>query len=310
MTHFLYTLEKYRGSQSRFACPACKRVKAFTRYIHTQTGHYLNPVVGRCNRESKCGYHLKPRDFLLDKGIPFITNASVLETSLYPVKSKSFSFIPWEIVNKSRKTYHKNHFVIYLNKLLGNQAQKIVSQYCIGTSRHWPGAVVFWQVDEANRIRTGKVMLYDPETGKRIKVPKVYIQFAHKILRVKNFQLRQCFFGEHLLATNPKKKVAIVESEKSAIIASAYFPQYVWLACGGLSQLSSEKCQVLKGREVLLIPDLGGYANWQKKAVSFQGFLKARVSDVLEKIAVNQERVVGLDIADFLIANRWKELQF
>ena len=30
-----------------------------------------------------------------------------------------------------------------------------------------PGAVVFWQIDRDNNIRTGKIMEYNPETGKR-----------------------------------------------------------------------------------------------------------------------------------------------
>ena len=36
-----------------------------------------------------------------------------------------------------------------------------------------------------------------------------------------------------LLSENPTKSVAIVESEKSALIATHYMPEFIWLATGG-----------------------------------------------------------------------------
>jgi len=77
--------------------------------------------------------------------------------------------------------------------------------------------------------------------------------------------LQQCFFGEHLLTLYPDKTVAIVESEKSALIASAVFPILIWLAAENLNEISLEKCQILKGRNVTLFPDLGGYTKWTEK---------------------------------------------
>jgi len=49
-----------------------------------------------------------------------------------------------------------------------------------------------------------------------------------------NFNLLQCFFGEHLLKIYPYKYVAIAESEKSAIIANMIMPELIWLAAGNL----------------------------------------------------------------------------
>lgn len=85
-----------------------------------------------------------------------------------------------------------------------------------------------------------------------------------------DFNLVQCFFGEHLLPVYPDSKVMIVESEKSAIIASHYYPQYLWLAsggcCGCLNQTAS---QVLKGREVWLVPDLDAEDRWRANWLCF-----------------------------------------
>ena len=103
-------------------------------------------------------------------------------------------------------------------------------------------------------------MLYNPNTGKRVEEPKNYFSWMHSYLKLSNYKLDQCFFGEHLLKEN-KKPVAIVESEKSAIVASFYLPEFIWLASGGLQHLNQQKCNVLLARNVVLFPDLGGTNN-------------------------------------------------
>ena len=92
---------------------------------------------------------------------------------------------------------------------------------------------------------------YNPEKGRRLKHKSGAIDWVHNKLKKssrlpQDFNLQQCFFGEHLLALYPDKTVAVVESEKSALIASAVFPGLIWLAAGNLNGISIEKCQVLK----------------------------------------------------------------
>jgi predicted alpha/beta-hydrolase family hydrolase len=67
---------------------------------------------------------------------------------------------------------------------------------------------------------------------------------------------------------HPGKVVVLVESEKSAVIGSAIFPGYVWLATGGKSQMREEKLRALTERTVLLFPDADGYAEWKQRAGS------------------------------------------
>lgn len=98
-------------------------------------------------------------------------------------------------------------------------------------------------------------MLYSPITGKRIKEPYNHVTWALKTMKQPEFAIQQCFFGEHLLRDNINP-VAIVESEKTATIASVYLPQFIWIAAGNLNGLNEEKCSVLKGRQVILYPDL------------------------------------------------------
>jgi len=59
------TLEKYHGTKSRHTCPACNSRNCFVRYVGAN-GEYISFDVGRCNRESKCGYHYKPKQFFAD----------------------------------------------------------------------------------------------------------------------------------------------------------------------------------------------------------------------------------------------------
>lgn len=133
-------------------------------------------------------------------------------------------------------------------------------------------------------------------SGKRVKSPYNHITWAHTALKLQGYNLKQCLFGEHLLA-NSAKPAAIVESEKTAIIASVFFPRYIWLACGSLQNLTPERCSVLKDRPTVLYPDLNAFDKWTVKANE----LSFKVSDTLEQVANETERRQGLDIADFLL---------
>lgn len=144
-------------------------------------------------------------------------------------------------------------------------------------------------------------MLYDVDTGKRVKKPFAHLSWAHKALGMKDYNLNQCLFGEHLLRQYPEKPVALVESEKTALICSVYLPKYVWLATGGLSFLARERCQVLKGRKVMLFPDLNGYGDWSQKAKELADIASFTVSDILERFANKEQRNEGIELADFLL---------
>ena len=92
--------------------------------------------------------------------------------------------------------------------------------YRVGTSKHWQGATVFWQIAADGEVRGGKIMLYDRLTGHRVQEPFPHINWVHSVLKLPDFKLTQCFFGEHLLPYIRDKPVAIVESEKTAILAT------------------------------------------------------------------------------------------
>jgi hypothetical protein len=119
----------------------------------------------------------------------------------------------------------------------------------------------------------------------------------------KDYNLQQCFFGEHLLGLHQEAVVCIVESEKSALISAALFPDVIWLAAGNINGLAIDKCQVLKERTVILYPDLNAFEKWSLKAKEIQKQCNCTisVSNLLEETATPYAIAQGLDVADFLI---------
>lgn len=307
MNEYKYILEPYKGMSTRYHCPECQsNEKTFSLYIDTETGEHLNNIVGRCNRESKCGYHYTPKQYFQDNNISFDTNREYKLKKFTP-QQKPVSFIPIDVFKASLKEHETNNFVVFLINLFGvDITNELISRYFLATSKHWYGATVFWQIDTKGKVRTGKIMLYNATTGKRIKEPFNHIYWVHKALKQPEFELKQCLFGEHLLKGNTKP-VAIVESEKTAIISSVYLPQFIWLAVGSLTNLNAEKCSILKGRTVTLFPDLNGFEKWSNKAKELSHITNFNISDLLERKASEAEKEQGFDLADYLIKFDYKE---
>lgn len=180
---------------------------------------------------------------------------------------------------------------------------RLFQLYRIGTSTKWGGSAVFWQIDINGFVRTGKIMCYNPENGHRIKAPQAFVSWVHSELRMPDFHLKQCLFGEHLLKSSASSPVMLVESEKTAIIMSHFISDYIWLATGGKNGcFNREAMLALQGRDVTLIPDLGATEQWKEKSVLLSGICKkVSVSDILERIATEEQRNQGLDIADFFL---------
>ena len=138
------------------------------------------------------------------------------------------------LVAATMRGYDRNNLFGFISTVIGkDEASRLMEMYRVGTSKHWNGATVFWQISADGEVRGGKIMLYDRLTGHRVQEPYPHITWVHSALRMADFRLNQCFFGEHLLPNIRDKPVAMVESEKTAILATHYLPQYLWLATGG-----------------------------------------------------------------------------
>jgi hypothetical protein len=307
-----YILQPYKGRASRFACPECRhRRHTFTRYIDTRTGESLADNVGKCDRLDRCGYHYPPRAWFADNAPPFNANYHTMNHEPQPMNE--FDTLPNHYVDAAARYFERNNFIAFLTKYFDYAtAIRLTSPYKLGTSKHWPGATIFWQIDINNKVRTGKIMLYNPADGHRVKKPFNHITWVHTLIQKskvisqnpgpeQGFNLNQCFFGEHLLNTGTDATVAIAESEKTAIVCKHYWPEYTWLASGSLEGLTLNKCKVLKNRKVILYPDLNGFDNWKAKARELNLRIPSatfKVDNTLERVASMADRELGLDMAD------------
>ncbi len=154
-----------------------------------------------------------------------------------------------KLISLCGRNFQENNFVQFLKRVFGpDEVKQAILTYCIGTSKHWPGANIFWQIDHKNNLRHGKVMLYDTETGKRSKnnEEKAFINSVRSIQRLKGFNLKQCLFGLHLINENKTRTIALVEGEKTAIIMSIFKPEYLWIATGSKQGFKYEMLKPIK----------------------------------------------------------------
>lgn len=277
---------KLDNSSKKFICPNCNK-RRFVRYVEVETNQYLDESLGRCDRESSCGYFKKP-----ERG-----NAFFKKNDFQKENINSVSFHNSNLVEQSLKHYKKNNFYNYLTSVFSSEKiDEVFFKYKVGTSKAWNGATVFWQIDENNKIRGGKIILFNKDTCNRIKEPYSHVNWAHNKLNLKNFVLKQCLFGLHLNTSS--KTIALVESEKTAIIMSLFLPEYVWMSTGGKQNFNKELLLPLKLREIIAFPDKSEFNDWQKKANDLNkiGF-KIKVSDYVEKLDFES----GTDLADIYL---------
>jgi len=175
------------------------------------------------------------------------------------------------------------------------RVEEVINLYCVGHGKN--GHTIFWQIDEQGRLRTGKMMKYRPD-GHRDKEATWNFDFIHATLArhwdaekremtdeppypfphlydPSKQEMRQCYFGMHLLnrwkRNDIEQEVKIVESEKTALLMAIAYGNHakqVWMACGGLENLSREKLKPLidQGRRIILYPDRDGIDKWRIKA--------------------------------------------
>lgn len=316
----MYTLQKYAGLSTRFTCPHCGQARCFTRYVD-EKGEFLDASVGRCDHESSCGYHYTPKQFFADhpdqkpgkdwRYEPVVCHSaarSVIPSERSEASVSPLCTIPEHIVVRSIRQNYDSHLITFLRTFLDPVViEGLIDEYRIGVTKSL--ATIFFQIDVQGRCRTGKIMLYNPEDGHRVKDPDVpsRITWVHSVMKQagmlpKEWELTQCLFGEHLLPVYPDKPVGLVESEKTAVIAAGLMPKYLWLATGGKSQLNPDRLAVLAGRKVIAFPDVDAFDDWTRKLADSS--LDVTISPLLQQEATPEDFANHIDIADWLIRTR------
>jgi len=208
-----------------------------------------------------------------------------------PVKQPSLIH-PDELIKSKADIKLNTLYKFLITKFTKEQIENAFSMYEIGHNLDW---IIFWQIDINGFIRSGKYIKYKIDGHRDKDQRTTWHHSATKEYKpvYPDFNLVQCFFGEHLI--EPLKPIAIVESEKTAVICSILMPKYTWLACGSKNGLNVTKCAVLANRSVTLFPDVGCYQEWLEQA----RFFNFNCSDMIERSAKPEHK--GLDIADFLL---------
>lgn len=223
-----------------------------------------------------------------------------------PIPEPEPQYINPKIMAASCNTaqYPNNYFVQWLVGLVGKDvAYQACKRYNVGTSHgtlFGNGATVFWQVDKMQRIRQPKVVPYNPTNGKRVRTFKMEFFTPKPYTKANGYT--PCIFGEHLLATDGQQ-VCVVESEKTAIVASILYPNYIWLASGGAGKLASQwgvnaqTAKALQGNKILLVVDCDKAGR--------QGYELAQTE--LAKVGITSklvdlfERNDKFDLCDFIV---------
>jgi hypothetical protein len=219
-----YQFEKH--PKPKGTCPKCEKPKVFRYYQN-----FSDRDFGICDRKNECGVHIQPTD----KDIPQI---------------KEFV----DTIEKIKIVYLSEPFY---NKTIENQTSNF-HKFCIETLKITPEHLKQWNCgtiedktafvyQNLNKQNVNIQHIEYDENCKRSHVNKPYALTAKK-----GTKYSLCLFGEHLL-TN--KIVCLVESEKTAIISSFFYPQFDWIATGGSNKLTNEKIGVLFGREIYYLND-------------------------------------------------------
>lgn len=294
--NYKYKLQPYSGRNSRYTCPKCGKHHEFILYVDADTNQPLAAHVGMCNRKDKCGYHYTPSDYFRDNG-------EIREIEIVPSRPPVTTH--FDVIDE----YYLQHYypnsnglqsnhIIHLTSLFGNErVQDMQIEYMTGV--YIDGMIIFWQIDLAGKIRTGKIMQYDPETGHNTG----RFNWFHRYLSNPDFILKQCLYGEHLLKRlDSLKPILLVESYKNTHFVRCLTNHFVVVSTDCKGGFTSERCQQLRGRDIIVLPDCGAFDDWARKAyyISREIGCTMRMSTFLEERATEAQKDDGYDIADWI----------
>ena len=241
--------------------------------------------------------------------------------------------------------------VVQSGLLTHRQMVHAALRYRLGRSKD--DAVIYWQIDQLGQVHDGKLMWYGPDCHRLKHRNATWVMSRlkrHYGIPQDAFHSTHVFFGTHLLSikgqvcgpkegrsfhsknipheeerrartfleerglTSIPRTVAIVEAEKSAVILSELYPQYIWLATGGLEEVQVNKFMPLSYYKVILFPDTDpdgrAFTRWHEAA---QAVMKSffwprnnpiRVSPFLERRASEDQKRRKIDLVDYIIESR------
>jgi len=318
---YQYSLDR---SSRKFICPECGK-KRFVRVLDISTNQYLPDHVGRCDRESSCGYQFTWKDFVQqDQRVSERDAAGVSKRSRKPssdverppqASRKSLDYLNEGHILPTLRGYEQDSLVRFLLSLFPEDTEmvfEVLRMYLVGTDR---GYTVFPTISLDYKLCKAKEMKFDPLTGKRLREEYAISSLQSRLKRQglidESFETdKDVFFGEHLLRKHPDASIGIVESEKTALIAtiaSGLFPRkMVWLGSHSKSWLNYSRLRrIARNRTVILYPDADAVMEWKGIAddANRRG-LDIKTSFLALDIAEAARATAQADLADFIIGSQ------
>jgi energy-coupling factor transporter ATP-binding protein EcfA2 len=216
---------KFEQNGQKGDCPQCGKRGVFRHY------EGLPREFGKCERLNNCGYHNKPDASIKPAEVPQPVEKPQLYVDALKVEA-------WQ--NNISSPFH------VWAKSLG-LTEEHLKKWNVGTSDK--GETVFIHQNHKSEFWNAKFIAYT-EGGSRKKDKDAYY-----LRHPKEGKYLICLFGEHLLGVDTSRRVCIVESEKTAVIASFFYPDFDFIACGANTGLTDSKIGVLVGRSVFNLRD-------------------------------------------------------
>lgn len=239
---------KFEKNGKKGTCPHCGQ-RGKWRFFE---GYHGNTSYGRCDRQNNCPSagetHFPPTEQSQDRKL------------LKDAEPQPLYLEEIEVARLLENTSSAFHRFCEAHDIPHSHLREC------GVGTDEDGNTVFLFRNKKGRWCNQKSGLYDPDTGKRIKTKE-----APPFLSLKCWECRECghrethrrykcskceaansfqvckshrwtlpLFGEHLLTSEARKEhvIMVVESEKTQVIASWFYPDYIWVSCAANSGLS------------------------------------------------------------------------
>ncbi len=161
-------------------------------------------------------------------------------------KPQPAKYIPPAIVEKYRVYNPDNPFFVGIERLNLYLAYH-ACEWHLGIGKG--NSTLFLYRDISGHYCNAKAIFYNESLKRNKKIPPRY-------LYKKTDGYKLPLYGENFLKDAPAgARVVLVESEKTAIIASYALPEIYWLAVGGSNGLTEEKAAILRDYSVSLAFD-------------------------------------------------------
>lgn len=247
-----------------------------------------------------------------------------LREQITPEVKKQIDFmLPSKPMIEACRAYDLDYFQPFIaaGKLSVEDMHHACDRYYLGKSK--TGTPIYWMIDD----------LYRPLDA-HIGTTWISRLLKHREPLINSWHVEHCLFGLHLLAgdlngawrncdiAKPKASnvtggpglsvspsvspVAIVESEASAIVLSALFPESIWMAYATTSHLSPDLFAPLEGHIVTIYPrtdpTLSNYLFFQDLInLTLQQYdLDLTLDTTLEDHATNDQKERCIDHLDYL----------